>query len=71
MNKKEFKQLSIEFVKTLSEKCKEKGIEVRCKQASNDTWLISLDSGFVGEPAEIFEMYNNGEVCKWRFLQRD
>lgn len=67
MSPKEYQGLTRDFITKLTERVKERDGIVKFKQQSKDTWFISIDSGFIGDKAQMFEYFNNGEQASWRY----
>jgi hypothetical protein len=67
MSPKEFMEKKWEFVKELSKRLETKQAEMDFQEASNTTMLIFIDSGNIGTPREVYELFNDGNLCTWRF----
>jgi hypothetical protein len=67
MSPKEFMEKKWEFVKELSKRCEEKGAEIDFQEVNEHSMIIFVDSGNIGVPREVYELFNNGNLCTWRF----
>lgn len=67
MNPKEFKQLNIAFLESLSNICADKGYSCIDQQISQDTTLFFINAGYHKSETEVYELFNNGERAEWRF----
>lgn len=67
MSPKEFKALTVDFIREIDKRVAERGGSIEYVQGSDKTHFIKVDDGNIGTPEEVYELYNDGEQAMWQF----
>jgi hypothetical protein len=67
MSPKEFKALTVDFIREIDKRVSERGGTIEYVQGSDSTHFIKVDDGNIGSPQEVYELYNDGNFAACEF----